>query len=57
MERLPSAEARAWGRKKAAERPRWTADKWHRISAILGVEIIGDLDEGSMAGPDDEVAA
>ena len=42
MEHVPSAEARAWGKRKAAERPRWSDEKWRRIGAALGVEISGE---------------
>ncbi|MGW3365694.1 hypothetical protein ACWDOR_22450 [Streptosporangium canum] len=42
MEHVPSAEARAWGKKKATERPRWSDQKWRRIGAALGVEISGE---------------
>jgi hypothetical protein len=45
LEHLPSAEARAWGKKKAAERPRWSDEKWRRIGAALGVEISGETDK------------
>jgi len=36
--------AQEWGRRKAAQLPEWSPDKWRRVAAILDVEI--DL-EGS----------
>ncbi|WP_160330393.1 hypothetical protein [Sphaerimonospora mesophila] len=43
--------AREWGRRKAAESPRWSADKWHRVAAILGAEL---ADESALAESADE---
>ncbi|MEV6866292.1 hypothetical protein AB0M44_35520 [Streptosporangium subroseum] len=57
MEHLPSAEARAWGKKKAAERPRWSDEKWRRIGAALGVEIVGEAGKPLGADSAEEAAA
>ncbi|MGI5487124.1 hypothetical protein [Microtetraspora malaysiensis] len=34
--------AQEWGRRKAAESPRWSADKWHRVATIFGVELVNE---------------
>ncbi|MCO5968527.1 hypothetical protein [Actinoallomurus soli] len=35
----PSPEAQEWGKRQAAQSPRWTDQKWERVATILGVAI------------------
>ncbi|GAA4203658.1 hypothetical protein GCM10023074_40370 [Microbispora amethystogenes] len=43
--------AQEWGRRKAAESPRWSADKWHRVATVLGAVL---ADEPGRTEPADE---
>ncbi|GAA1520285.1 hypothetical protein GCM10009677_61920 [Sphaerisporangium rubeum] len=33
------ALAQEWGKRKAAESPQWSADKWRRVAVVFGVEV------------------
>lgn len=39
--------AQEWGREQARRAPEWSEDRWHRISVILGVDLI----DGTVADP------
>ncbi|GGO19164.1 hypothetical protein GCM10010116_38550 [Microbispora rosea subsp. aerata] len=41
----PPVSAREWGRRKAAESPRWSADKWDRVALILGLALADEPDQ------------
>ncbi|MEU7882032.1 hypothetical protein [Microbispora bryophytorum] len=43
--------AQEWGRRKAAESPRWSADKWQRVATVLGAVL---ADEPGRTEPADE---
>jgi hypothetical protein len=36
----PSAAAREWGQRQAAASPKWTEEKWRRVAAVLGMELV-----------------
>jgi hypothetical protein len=38
----PPVSAQEWGRRKAAESPQWSSEKWHRVAAIFGAELADD---------------
>jgi hypothetical protein len=38
------AQAQEWGKRKAAESPRWQADKWRRVAAVFHMEVVSDPD-------------
>jgi hypothetical protein len=33
-------DAREWGRRQAEASPVWSEEKWRRVGAILGVELV-----------------
>lgn len=42
----PSREAIEWGKRKAAQSPSWTAEKWRTVGIIFGLELAAtDQDE------------
>jgi hypothetical protein len=36
------AQAQEWGKRKAAESPRWQPDKWRRVATVFGLEVAND---------------
>jgi hypothetical protein len=62
---LEAVSAREWGRRRAAESPAWSEEKWRRVGAILGLEldepatavVVRIPDQEAGAGPGAAVAA
>jgi hypothetical protein len=38
--RVETSDAREWGRRQAEASPVWSEDKWRRVGAILGIELV-----------------
>jgi hypothetical protein len=54
---VPLAElAKEWGKLKASESPKWSADKWRRVATVFGVEVSFEAGSHPVVDPDGRAA-